>query len=140
AGVKQLITDPVFGYAYAPVEDSETTGLSDSTAGVLWRFHKDRQSSAQLGAGVRFGIAKGDNPDSLVDVPVGDGTTDIRLRLEYFRALAYAFDLRLLAENFTQLADHVEMRIPQPGQLLATADSKACPCRSVARQPLLEWP
>lgn len=124
AGVKQLLTDPVFGYGYAPIENSETSGLSDATAGILWRYYKDQQSSALLGVGMRFGIAKGDNPDSLVDIPVGDGSNDIRLRLEYFRDMSHDFDLHLLAENFTQLADHVEMRVPKPGQLLATASSK----------------
>lgn len=124
AGVKQLLTDPVFGYGYAPVETSETSGLSDATAGVLWRYYKDQHSSAILGVGVRFGIAKGDNPDSLVDIPIGDGSNDLRLRLEYFRDLGNDFDLHLLAENFTQLADHVDMRVLQPGQLLAPANSK----------------
>lgn len=47
AGVKQLLTDPVFGYAYAPVENSATSSLSDSTAGVLWRYFKDQKSSAR---------------------------------------------------------------------------------------------
>lgn len=124
AGVKQLISDPVFGYGYAPVADNETSGLTDSTAGILWRYFKDQQSSALLGVGMRFGIAKGDNPDSLADVPIGDGSNDIRLRLEYFRDLGNDFDLHLLAENFTQLADHADMRVPQSGQLLAPAGSK----------------
>ena len=124
AGVKQLISDPVFGYGYAPVADNETSGLSDSTAGILWRCFKDQQSSALLGVGMRFGIAKGDNPDSLVDIPIGDGSNDIRLRLEYFRDLGNDFDLHLLAENFTQLADHADMRVAQSGQLLAPASSK----------------
>ena len=124
AGVKRLLTDPAFGYGYAPVESSETSGLSDATAGVLWRYYKDQHSSAILGVGVRFGIAKGDNPDSLVDIPIGDGSNDLRLRLEYFRDLGNDFDLHLLAESFTQLADHADMRIPQPGQLLAPENSK----------------
>jgi hypothetical protein len=124
AGVKQLLTNPVFGYGYAPIETTETTGFGDATAGVLWRYHKTQQSSAILGAGMRFGIAKGDNPDSLVDIPVDDGSTDFRLRLEYFRDLGHEFDLRLLAENTMQLADKADMRVPQPGQLLATASSK----------------
>lgn len=123
-GVKQLLTDPAFGYGYAPVETSTTSGLSDATVGMLWRYYKDQQSSALFGAGVRFGIARGDNPDSLVDIPVGDGSNDIRLRMEYFRDLGNDFDLHLLAENFTQLADHADMRVPQPGQLLAPASSK----------------
>ena len=124
AGVKQLITDPAFGYGYASVSDSQTSGLSDSTVGLLWRFFKNERSSVVLGAGVRVGVAQGDNPDSLVDIPVGDGSNDLRLRMEYFRDLGSEFDLHLLAENFTQLPDHATMRVPQAGQLLATANSK----------------
>lgn len=124
AGVKKLLTDPAFGYGYAPIGDSETSGLSDSTVGVLWRYHRDQKSSALLGAGVRFGIARSDDPDNLTDVPIGSGSNDLRLRLEYYRDLGRDFDLRLLAENFTQLADHVVMRVPAPGQLLALASSK----------------
>jgi hypothetical protein len=124
AGVKQLLTDPAFGYGYAPIETSETSGFGDLTAGMLWRFVNDPQSSAVLGLGMRFGIANGDNPDSLVDIPVDDGSNDLRVRLEYFRDLGHEFDLRLLAENQTQLADHADMRVPQPGQLLASANSK----------------
>jgi len=124
AGVKKLLTDPVFGYAYAPVENSVTSGLSDPTVGLLWRAFKDPKASVVVGAGVRLGLAANDNPDSLVDIPVGDSSTDIRLRLEYFRDLGYDFDLHLLAENFTQLADRVNKRVLQPGQLLAPANSK----------------
>ncbi len=124
AGVKQLLTDPAFGYGYAPIETTQTSGFGDATAGALWRYYKDQKSSAIFAAGVRFGIAKGDNPDSLVDIPVDDGSNDLRVRMEYFRDLGHEFDLRLLAENTTQLADRASMRVPQPGQLLATASSK----------------
>lgn len=123
-GVKQLISDPLYGYGYAPVETNTTSGLSDSTAGVLWRYYQDDYSSALLGIGIRFGLASGDNPDSLVDIPIGDGSNDLRVRMEYFRDLGHAFDLHLLAESFTQLSDHVTMRVPQAGQLLATSASK----------------
>lgn len=124
AGVKQLISNPAFGYNYAPVENTQASGLSDSTAGVLWRYHKDDRSSALLGLGMRFGIAKGINPDSLTEVPIGDGSNTLRLRMEYFRDLGKDFDAHLLAENFTPLVDHATLRVAQPGQLLATASTK----------------
>lgn len=124
AGVKQLLTDPAFGYGYAPIENGETAGFGDPTTGFLWRFHKDARASAILGLGVRLGIAKGDNPDSLTDIPVDDGSTDLRVRFEYFRDMGSGLDLRLLAENQTQLADHATLRVAQPGQLLAAASSK----------------
>lgn len=123
-GVKRLISDPVFGYGYAPVGNTQTSGLSDSTAGLLWRYHKDERSSAVAGVGMRFGIAKGNNPDSLTEIPIGDGSNSLRLRMEYFRDLGNQFDAHLLAENFTPLADHATLRVPQPGQLFASANSK----------------
>lgn len=124
AGVKKLMSDPAFGYGYAPVGNTSASGLSDPTAGILWRYFKDERSSALLGVGMRFGVAKGDNPDSLTEIPIGDGSNDLRLRLEYFRDLGHEFDLHLLVEHFVQLADRVTLRVPQPGPLLATANSK----------------
>lgn len=122
-GVQQLLTNPAFGYAYEPLRDTVSSGLGDPTFGFLWRFHKTARESLILGLGMRFGMAKDDDPDNLLDVPPGDGNTDIRARLEYFRDLGAGFDLRLLAESYTQLADQVKMRVPQPGQLLASANS-----------------
>lgn len=124
AGVKQLLSNPAFGYGYAPIGNSQSSGLSDSTAGLLWRFHKDEKSSAILGAGVRFGIAKAANPDNLSEVPIGDGSHYFRLRMEYFRDLGKDFDAHLLGESFTSVADRADMRVPQNGQLLATANSR----------------
>jgi hypothetical protein len=123
AGVQRLLTDPAFGYAYKPLRDSITEGLGDPTFGGLWRFHKTARDSAIFGLGVRLGLAKKDDPDDLLDVPPGDGNTDIRTRLEYFRDLGAGFDLRLLGEYYVQTADHIRMRVPQPGQLLAPASS-----------------
>lgn len=124
AGVKQLLSDPTFGYAYDPIEDTTVSGFDDPTAGVLWRFHKGAADSAVLGMGVRFGVADGDDPDNLLDAPVGDGSTDLRTRLEYFRDLGAGFDARLLVESKIQTADRVTKRVPASGQLLATASSK----------------
>lgn len=124
AGVKQILTDPVFGYGYAPIESTATSGFSDPTVGIIWRYYQDEHSSALFATGARLGLSKKDDPDNLVDVPIGDGNTDIRLRLEYFRDLGQNFDLRLLAENITQLADQSDMRVLKAGQLLAPASSK----------------
>ena len=124
AGMQQVLSNPAFGYGYAPVQSTTTQGWADPTLGLLWRYHKDERSSALFAMGMRFGVAKGDDPDNLTDIPIGDGSNDIRLRLEYFRDLGGDFDLRLLAEHFIQLADHADMRVLQPGQLLAPASSK----------------
>lgn len=124
AGLNRILTDPAFGYRYKALAATSRSGLGDPTVGALWRFYKGEKDRAVLGFGVRYGLAKGDDPDDLLDVPVGDGSTDIRLRLEYFRELPASFDLRLLAESKQQTRDRVERRVPAAGQLLATAASK----------------
>lgn len=105
------------GLGYKPPRTTAVAGLSDPTLGMLWRFHKSERDSAILGLGVRLGMAKADDPDDLFDVPPGDGSTDLRLRGEYFRDLGQDFDLRLLGEYQIQLPDHVMMR---PGNPLTT--------------------
>ncbi len=76
------------------------------------------------GFGVRLGLAEKDDADNLLDVPVGDGSTDIKNRIEYYRVLGDRFDLRLLAESTIQLPDKATLRVPKPGELLPPSSSK----------------
>lgn len=124
ASVQQILTNPAFGYGYKPIQTVTTEGLGDPTLGVLWRFHQSERDSVVLGLGVRFGIAADDDPDNLLDVPPGDGSTDIRARLEYFRDLGADFDLHLLADYNIQMEDSMTLRVPLLGQMLALANSK----------------
>ncbi len=124
AGIQQILSNPAFGYGYKPIKHQRSEGLSDPTLGVLWRAIRTPQESLIIGLGVRPGIAKKDDPDNLLDMPAGDGSTDIRSRLEYFLDLGHAFDLRLLADYNWQTADRATMRIPEAGQPLALASSK----------------
>ena len=98
------------GLGYPPLSSTSVTGFSDPTFGALWRFHKSPTDSAVFGAGVRVGVAKPDDPDNLADIPPGDGSTDLRFRVEYFRDLGSGWDLRLLGEHQVQLPDEVVMR------------------------------
>jgi len=122
--VQQFLTDPAYGFAYKPVRDTVTSGIGDPTVGVLWRFHKSAQDSAVLALGTHLGLARQDDPDDLTDVPVSDGSTDLEARLEYFRDLGAAWDLRLLARYRNQLPDHAVMRVPTAGQLLVPDAAK----------------
>lgn len=105
------------GLGYAPLASTTVGGMADPTVGALWRFHKGPQDSAIAGFGVRFGVAKADDPHNLADVPPGDGSTDLRFRVEYFRDLGRGWDLRFLAEHQVQLPDEVRAR---PGNPLTT--------------------
>lgn len=124
ASLQNILGSPAFGYGYKPIQTTTTEGVGDPTLGVLWRFHQSERDSLVLGLGVRFGIAADDDPDNLLDVPPGDGSTDIRARLEYFRDLGAGFDLHVLADYNIQMEDTVTLRVPAQGQLLALANSK----------------
>lgn len=124
AGVQNILTNPAFGYEYKALKDNRNEGFSDPTLGVLWRAVKTQKESLIAGLGVRLGLAKKDDPDNLLDTPLGDGSTDIRSRLEYFYDLGANFDLRLLADYNWQFSDKARMRIPGQGQQLALASTK----------------
>jgi hypothetical protein len=124
AGVQNILTNPAFGYQYKALKDNRNEGFSDPTLGVLWRAMKSPGESLILGLGLRMGLAKKDDPDNLLDTPLGDGSTDIRSRAEYFYDLGGNFDLRLLADYNWQFSDKSRMRIPTSSQGLALASSK----------------
>lgn len=118
AGLQAALTGPL---GYKPLQTTHSEGIGDPTVGMLWRFQKSERDSTILGLGVRIGMAKDDDPNNLVDVPPGDGSTDLRARLEYFRDLGAGFDLHLLGEYFWQLEDKVRLR---PGNPLTTATTE----------------
>lgn len=124
AGVQDILTNPAFGYQYKAIKDNRTEGFSDPTLGVLWRALKSPGESLIIGLGLRLGVARKDDPDDLLDTPLGDGSHDVRSRFEYFRDLGGNVDLRLLADYNWQTSDKARMRVPGQGQLLALASSK----------------
>lgn len=124
AGVQEILTNPAFGYQYKAIKDNRTEGFSDPTVGVLWRALKSPAESLIIGMGLRLGLARKDDPDDLLDTPLGDGSHDVRSRFEYFCDLGGNVDLRLLADYNWQTSDKARMRVPDQGQLLALANTK----------------
>ena len=124
AGVQSILSDPLFGYAYKPLGSTNWSGMGDPTLGLLWRFYQQEQSSFVFGFGYRFGLADQDDPDDLLDVPIDDGSNDLRFRLENYFSFGDGYDLKLQVEHDIQLSDHVTRRVPQPGELLSLASSK----------------
>ena len=120
--VPGTVAGVVNGLGYnKPLETHAVSGFSDPTLGALWRFHQREHDSAVAGFGLRLGVAKDDDPDDPADIPPGDGSTDLRFRLEYFRDLGSGWDLRLLGEHQVQLPDEVVMR---PGGAFSPAKEK----------------
>jgi len=118
------LSDPAFGLGYKPLATSNWQGIGDPTLGLLWRFYKSAKDSLILGTGIRFGLADDIDPDDLLQVPLDDGSTDYRARLEFYRDLGTGFDLKLVTEYTYQTSDDVIRRIPLAGALLANAASK----------------
>ena len=123
ADINQILANPAFGYEYAPLAGSKTSGPGEVIVGAMWRFHKSHHDNLVWGLGLRKSLADADDPDNLFDVPLDDGSDDLLTQLEYFRHWA-AVDLRGLIKRTIQSSDEVIMRVPAPGEVLATAVSK----------------
>lgn len=122
AGMQAILTNPVFGLAYKPLQTATAEGLSDPTVGVLWRAWQGEigsaKSSATLGLGVRLGISPQNDPDNLADLPLDDGSTDLIVQMETTHQLGALWDLRLQAKHTRQTEDNYTARVPRPGELL----------------------
>jgi len=123
-GVQAILSNPAFGLAYQPLDTTRWKGIGDPTIGLLWRFYKTDKDSLIFGTGIRIGLADDVDVDNLLQVPIDDGTTDYRARLEYYRDLNSGFDLKLATEYTYQFEDSVTRRVPTTGALLAPASSK----------------
>jgi len=123
-GVQNILTSPVFGYEYKRAQSTTISGIGDPVIGGLWRAYEDDNQSVVLGAAVRIGMAKADDPDNLFDVVVTDGSDDAFVQVDYFSRLGAGFDLQLKTVRIWQFEDTRTMRVPAPGQSLATLASK----------------
>ncbi|MBL7002404.1 MAG: hypothetical protein ISR69_00070 [Gammaproteobacteria bacterium] len=124
SGVQSIISSPAFGYAYEPLKTTHWEGQGDPTLGFLWRVHKSDYDALIIGGGIRFGMADDIDPDDFLQVPIDDGSTDLRARIEYYLSLSHNFDLKLSSELTYQSKDNVTRRVPAVGELLALASSK----------------
>lgn len=121
AEVQALLASPAYGYK--PIASTRTTGLADPTIGLLYQALKSKDSSLVLATGIDIGIAKEDDPDNLVDVPINNGNSALRLRAEYYKSLANNWDFFVKAEYGFEFEDSVTKRVPQAGEVLALKSS-----------------
>lgn len=123
-GVQQILTSPVFGFGYKPIQSATVSTFGDPAFGGLWRAYEDDAQSVVLGAAYRVGMAKNDDPDNLFDVVGSDSSNDVFVQAEYFRNFSMGTDVRLKTTRTWQFPDHVDRRVPASGQVLATLASK----------------
>lgn len=121
ADVQELLASPTYGYK--AIASTRTTGLADPTVGLLYQALKSKDSSLILATGVDIGVAKEDDPDNLVDVPINNGNSALRFRAEYYKALANNWDYFFKAEYGIEFEDSVTKRVPKAGELLAPKSS-----------------
>lgn len=115
-----IAADP---YGYKPIATTRTTGLADPTIGLLYQALKSKDSSLILATGIDIGIAKEDDPDNLVDVPINNGNSALRFKAEYYKSLEYGLDAFAKFEYGIEFEDKVTKRVPQQGVLLAPKSS-----------------
>lgn len=121
ADIQELLASPAYGYK--PIASTRTTGLADPTIGLLYQALKSKDSSLILATGVDIGIAKEDDPDNLVDVPINNGNSALRFRAEYYKSLAHNWDFFVKAEYGIEFEDSVTKRVPKAGEILALKSS-----------------
>ncbi|CAA6809529.1 MAG: Unknown protein [uncultured Sulfurovum sp.] len=121
ADAQELLASATYGYK--PIASTRTTGLADPTIGLLYQVLKSKDSSLVLATGVDIGIAKEDDPDNLVDVPINNGNSALRFRGEYYKSLAHNWDFFFKAEYGIEFEDSVTKRVPKAGEVLVPKSS-----------------
>lgn len=124
SGINRILSDPLFGYGYEPIRTSSRNEFGDLLLGGLWRVYQGDHQAIVLGGGYRLDLSKANNPDNLFDLPLGDGSDDIVLELDYALDLYAGFDFRTQFKYTIQLPDHRTMRVPAASQILAPATTK----------------
>ncbi len=116
--VQNLLSNPMFGFGYKPVQTSTWHSALDPLVGLRWRFDKGENHATVFAPTLRFGVARQPDPNDLMQMVLGDGTDDILLGVLHTRRPAPNWDLLLSAQYTVQLADHVTARARSASELL----------------------
>ncbi len=121
--IQNVLSSQALDFGYKPLQTTTTSGFADPTLGVLYRVYNKNNASIILGAGYRFGIAKEDDSNNLLETDIGDGNSGIRLQVEYFSDMSHGFDFYSKIEYGIELEDRVDKRVPEKGAFLASLSS-----------------
>jgi hypothetical protein len=129
ADLLRVLTDPAFGVRAEPIATRTTTSIGDIEIGALLQLvNTVRRDTLQrygaglraaVGATVRMGTGRADDPDDFVDIPSGDGQHDVELRTQWDLLLGSRFGLALGGRYTLQLPDREIVRITEPDQPFA---------------------
>ena len=122
----RILTDPAFGLRAQRLATRTTTSIGDIEVGAMLQLLNTvkRDSLRRYGSGVRaaigatlrLGTGRANNPDDFVDIPSGDGQHDVELRTQWDLALGSRFALGLGGRYTVQLPDREVVRIAGPHQ------------------------
>ena len=129
ADMLRIFTDPTFGIQAEPLATRTTTSIGDIEVGAMLQlFNTVRRDTLQrygtgiraaVGATFRLGTGRADNPDDFVDIPSGDGQSDVELRTQWDLVLGSRFALGFGGRYVIQLPDKEIVRIIEPHQPFA---------------------
>jgi hypothetical protein len=124
----RILTDSAFGVR-ARLGTRTTTSIGDIEVGAMLQLLNtvSRDSLQRYGSGVRaavgatlrLGTGRADDPDDFADVPSGDGQHDVELRTQWDLVLGSHVELGLGGRYVLQLADRETVRITEPHQPFA---------------------
>jgi hypothetical protein len=109
-------TVDVPGFGFKRFETWSNEGFSDIEAGFKYQYYKSEDWRLAVTAGVKFPTGKKDDPDNLVDYPLGGGAYGISMRLhnDYTGLKNWVFD-GTIRYNIA-LPFKTELRVVDPRQ------------------------
>jgi hypothetical protein len=112
------------GFGYDPVESWSDSSMGDIELLAKYKLYdKDNWRLAFTG-GVRLPTGEVDDPDNLVDVPTGDGTTDLILRFHTDYTGVDKLFLNATIKYDIQLPDEETKRVPDDVNLPLTVNKE----------------
>jgi len=124
ADINKLLTEPVYGYEYKPIESVTTSGFQDPEFYLRWLAYQGDGKRLILTPGIRLGMSENDDPDNFLDVRLYNGSDDIMMRFDYSQRLMPALDAQLTYRHTWQLMDHRRARALAEGESLVSANRK----------------
>lgn len=99
-------------YGYKDIEDEDETKLGDIKLVAKYLTFQNKLNVVVLGAEVTLPTGRKEDIDKVVDLPGGDGQTDLGVSLNYDFNLNESFTISQMFSYTVQLADTEEKRVP----------------------------
>lgn len=99
-------------YGYKDIQDEDETKLGDIKLVAKYLTFQNKLNAVVLGAEITLPTGRKEDLDKVVDLPGGDGQTDIGLSLNYDFNINSVLTISQLVAHTVQLKDTEEKRVP----------------------------